>query len=279
MQNGSFHLQLHAATIGYSITGTGAPLLICPVPWGVDGHRWTTLDTLADRFTLIRIDPRGTGSSSDVQEKAQYGIPILVEDIEAVRNHLRIEQWHLMGQSAAGWTALEYTLAYQQHVRTLAVICSAPTGKFHTGTFRDPAHPLFATFEQLSNDIRTLPAAERVKVFNRAVYQFDVQTDDAKKIIDEIFFRANFNSRRNQYFVMHELNRYNVTDRLHEITIPTLIVGGRHDVHVAPSWSEQMAAIVPQAKLVMMEHSGHFPWLDEPQLFFDTITQFFQSSS
>jgi pimeloyl-ACP methyl ester carboxylesterase len=35
-----------------------------------------------------------------------------------------------------------------------------------------------------------------------------------------------------------------------------------------------MAEKIPGAQLVMMEHSGHFPWLDEPKLFFDTITAF-----
>jgi proline iminopeptidase len=276
MQNGSFRLQRGTTHIGYSVTGNGMPLLIASVPWGVDGHRWTSLDRLADQFTLIRIDPRGTGMSGDVQQKDEYGIPTLVDDIEAVRIHLGIQEWNVMGQSAAGWTALEYTLAHQSQVKRLAVICSAPTGKFHQGTFRDPVHPLYSEFERISKTIRTLPAAERVNAFNRAVYQFDVQSPEAKAAIDNIFASAIFNAQRNQYFVMAELNRYNVTDRLQEITVPTLIVGGKHDVHVSPAWSSMMAGQIPDAQLTMMEHSGHFPWLDEPDLFFETIVRFLE---
>jgi len=276
MQNGTFTLQHQSTQIGYSIVGQGAPLFIAPVSWGVDGHRWTTLDELAKHFTLIRLDPRGTGTSGSVQEKSEYGIPTLVSDIDALRIHLGIDRWNIMGQSAGGWTALEYTLAHQSRVQSLIVVCSAPTGKFHTGTFRDPSHPLYPEFDRISKEVRSLPADERVKTFNRAIYQFDVQNDAAKQLIDGIFAKAEFNSQRNQYFVMNELNRYNVTERLKEISVPTLIIGGTHDVHVSPQWSEFMAGKISNSRLVMMEHSGHFPWLDEPDLFFETILRFIE---
>jgi len=274
--NGSFNLPIGSTSIHYSILGDGAPLLICPVTWGVDGHRWTTLEELAEHFTLIRLDPRGTGKSGPITEKSDYGIPTLIHDIEHLRLHLGIEQWNVMGQSAGGWTALEYTLANQPHVNKLIVVCSAPTGQFHKGTFRDPSHPLFPQYERLSKEIRTLPHHERVKKFNRTIYQYDVQTVEGRKIIDSIFSQADFDPKRNQYFVMNELPRYNVIDRLHDIAVPTLIIGGKNDVHVSPLWSEEMAKKIPNAQLVMMEHSGHFPWLDEPKKFFTTVTQFLQ---
>ncbi len=274
MHNGSFQLSVASTTIHYSILGNGEPLLICPVTWGVDGHRWTTLDELAKNFTLIRLDPRGTGKSGAIQEKNDYGIPTLVSDIEQLRLHLGIEKWNVMGQSAGGWTALEYTLAHQSHVNKLIVVCSAPTGQFHKGTFRDPSHPLFPQYDRLSKEIRSLPHNERVKKFNRTIYQYDVQTEEARKAIDKIFAETDFDPKRNQYFIMNELPRYNVVDRLDEIAVPTLIIGGKHDVHVSPSWSEVMAEKVPNAQLAVMEHSGHFPWLDEPGIFFKTIIKF-----
>jgi proline iminopeptidase len=276
MQNGSFNLSVDSVSIHYSILGSGEPLLICPVTWGVDGHRWTTLDELAKDFTLIRLDPRGTGKSGAVKQKSDFGIPTLVEDIERLRIHLGIEQWNVMGQSAGGWTALEYTLAHQSHVNKLIIVCSAPTGRFHKGTFRDPLHPLFPKYDALSKEIRSLPHQERVKRFNRTIYQYDVQTAESRKTIDTIFADAEFDPKRNQYFVMNELPRYNVSERLAEISVPTLVVGGKHDVHVSPAWSEAMAEKIPNAQLVMMEHSGHFPWLDEPKKFFTTVIQFLQ---
>ena len=274
MQNGSFFLSINSTDVHYSVLGNGAPLLICPVTWGVDGHRWTMLDELTKDFTLIRLDPRGTGKSGAANFKDEYGIRTLLNDIEAIRLQLNLKNWNVMGQSAGGWTALEYALAHQSHVSKLVIVCSAPTGQFHKGTFRDPSHPFYSRYEQLSREIRLLPHAERVKAFNRAIYQYDVQTDEARKTIDRIFEHAEFNPQRNQYFIMEELKRYNVTGRLNEISVPTLIIGGKHDVHVAPSWSEIMAKKIPGAELMMMEHSGHFPWLDEPEKFFGAVEKF-----
>lgn len=274
MENGDRQFSVNGTHIHYSVMGSGAPLLIAPVAWGVDGHRWITLNALAEHFTLIRLDPRGTGNSDAVSDKNEYGIPTLVNDIEALRNHLGIDRWNVMGQSAGGWTALEYVLAHPSVIDRLIIVCSAPTGKFHRNTFRDPKHPLYPQFERISQEVRSLPAAERVKAFNRAIYQFDVQTQEARTIIDRIFAEAEFNAQRNQFFVMNELNRYNVTGRLHEITVPTLVIGGNHDVHVAPEWSEMIAENIPNARLQMMQHSGHFPWLDEPALFFEMVKNF-----
>lgn len=274
MENGDRQFSVNGTHIHYSVMGSGAPLLIAPVTWGVDGHRWITLNALAEHFTLIRLDPRGTGNSDAVSDKNEYGIPTLVNDIEALRNHLGIDRWNVMGQSAGGWTALEYVLAHPSVIDRLIIVCSAPTGKFHRNTFRDPKHPLYPQFERISQEVRSLPATERVRAFNRAVYQFDVQTQEARTIIDRIFAEAEFNAQRNQFFVMNELNRYNVTGRLHEITVPTLVIGGNHDVHVAPEWSDVIAENIPNARLQMMQHSGHFPWLDEPALFFEMVKNF-----
>jgi len=274
MKTGEFQISVGSTHLYYSVAGGGEPLFISPVTWGIDGHRWTMLERLAKDFTLIRLDPRGTGKSGPVNNKSEYGIPTLVSDMEQVRADLGVEKWNVMGQSAAGWAALEYVLAHQEHVKKLIVVCSSPTGQFHAGTFRDPGHPLYPRYQRLSKEIRSLPQEERVKQFNRTIYQFDVRTEEGRKTVDGIFSDAEFDPRRNQYFAMNELARYDVTQRLNEIAVPTLIIEGRHDVHVSPSWSELMAQKIPRAELMMMEDSGHFPWLDEPEKFFEAVTTF-----
>lgn len=258
----------------FSITGTGAPLLLAPVPWGVDGHRWRSLDALADQFTLIRLDPRGTGSSGPVTQKDEYSIATLVRDIDALRAHLGYDRWHMMGQSAAGFTAMEYTLAFPSRIDRLIVVCSSPTGKFQKNTFRDPSHPLYPQYEALMQRIRTLPADQRVKEFNQAVYQFDTQTEESRRTIAEIFAQADFDAKRNQYFSQTDVARYDVTSRLHEITAPTLVIGGSHDVHVSPEWSRVIASGIPHSHMVTMERSGHFPWLDEEANFMAEVRSF-----
>ena len=52
---------------------------------------------------------------------------------------------------------------------------------------------------------------------------------------------------------------YDVTDRLHEITVPTLVTAGRHDWVTPLEANEEVAAGIPGAELVVFEHSGHSP--------------------
>ncbi len=60
-------------------------------------------------------------------------------------------------------------------------------------------------------------------------------------------------------------------DRLPAVAAPTLLVAGRHDPFCAWPQSGRIADRVDEAELVVLEHSSHFPWLDEPERFFDVV--------
>ncbi|TXG79512.1 MAG: alpha/beta fold hydrolase [Thermomicrobiales bacterium] len=62
--------------------------------------------------------------------------------------------------------------------------------------------------------------------------------------------------------------------QLHKITCPTLVVGGRHDWICAPEFSEEIAALIPNADLRIFERSGHEVINDEPDALFDVIRGF-----
>jgi proline iminopeptidase len=67
---------------------------------------------------------------------------------------------------------------------------------------------------------------------------------------------------------------YDLRDRLHEIRVPTLIVVGRHDWITPVEASEEMAAGIPGAELVIFEHSGHSPQLEESERFLAVVRDF-----
>jgi proline iminopeptidase len=67
---------------------------------------------------------------------------------------------------------------------------------------------------------------------------------------------------------------YDVQGRLREIAVPTLVVGGAYDWVCPPSASRTIAAKVPHAELVLLEHAGHFSFSEQPDLFHDAISDF-----
>jgi proline iminopeptidase len=274
LQNGSFSIPLASTWIGYSIYGKGPACVVCPVPWGISFQLWKTILSLSRFLTLVFVDPRGVGSSGPVTSKSDYGIPVLVEDIDAVRKYLEIPSWSLLGQSAAGFTALEYSLAFTQSTEKLVIVCSAPSGHFHKGTIRDRSHPRYGEIRETFERMRKNFSKENFRSYMREVYSMDIQNMDAINEEKEMFNENDLSLERYKYFATVELNRYDVTEKLTSIVQPTLIMAGKHDIHVSPALSELMAERIPHSHYVLMEQSGHFPWLDEPDKFIHVVKGF-----
>ena len=64
---------------------------------------------------------------------------------------------------------------------------------------------------------------------------------------------------------------WSAVDRLHANAAPTLVPAGRHDPVTSWPQSVRIASRIPGAELVAFEASGHMPWLDEPDRFFDVV--------
>lgn len=62
-------------------------------------------------------------------------------------------------------------------------------------------------------------------------------------------------------------------DRLPSIRVPTLITVGEHD-ECAPVLSGEMHGKIAGSKLVILPHSGHMTFVDQPSLFLSTVDDF-----
>jgi L-proline amide hydrolase len=76
-----------------------------------------------------------------------------------------------------------------------------------------------------------------------------------------------------EWDVTGALRGWNVTDRLHEVDAPTLVIRGRYDM-----CTDKIAATlvngISGAREVVLEHSSHTPLLEETDVYLATITQF-----
>jgi proline iminopeptidase len=65
------------------------------------------------------------------------------------------------------------------------------------------------------------------------------------------------------FAVKGELARFDVRPQLKKIEIPMLVLAGRFDRMVPPKVTVQYKNLAPQAKFIMFEKSGHFPFIEE----------------
>jgi proline iminopeptidase len=67
---------------------------------------------------------------------------------------------------------------------------------------------------------------------------------------------------------------YDIRGKLRGITCPTLVTVGRDDWITPVPASEEIASLIPNARLVVFEESGHSPQLEEPEKFQRTVRDF-----
>jgi proline iminopeptidase len=65
---------------------------------------------------------------------------------------------------------------------------------------------------------------------------------------------------------------------LKRITVPTLVMVGRHDFITNVAMAEEIATHIPHAQLVIFEDSGHYALVEEPEKFYRVIKGFVESN-
>lgn len=232
------------------------------------------LTPLADKMQLVYVDHRGQGRSARGPRET-YTLENNVEDLDALRDYLGLDQIVLLGASYGGMVALSYAVRYPQNVSHLIAVVTVP----HSG-FLDRAKEILA---------------ERGTDEQKAV----AETLWAGSFADDEELRHYFDVMQPMYALKHDpekgkdalargicsadainegfggfLREFDVTGDLHKITAPTLVIGARHDWICAPEFSEEIASKIPNADLRMFEHSGHSVITDEHQDFLDVVRGF-----
>jgi L-proline amide hydrolase len=79
-----------------------------------------------------------------------------------------------------------------------------------------------------------------------------------------------------EFHCIGSLRTWDITDRLHEIEIPTLLLSGRHD-EATPHIVEQIHARIPGAQWQIFEESSHVPHIEEPEAFLAAVEAFLET--
>lgn len=83
---------------------------------------------LSESMNLILIDQRGVCRSELIKETESFGLDDIIHDCEALREHLGIKHWSLIGHSFGGFLALKYAYLYSSSI--VKIIFEGPTFDF-----------------------------------------------------------------------------------------------------------------------------------------------------
>jgi proline iminopeptidase len=114
-------LPIRDVSLAVTVMGHGQPLVLMHGGPGADQWTLLPLRRLADRFTLVFYDHRCNGRSTGAPVESMTW-ENLTADADALREHLGVERWAVLGHSFGGNVALEYALRYPDRVSRLVLM-------------------------------------------------------------------------------------------------------------------------------------------------------------
>lgn len=212
---------------------------------------------------VIRYDTRDTGRSTTYDAGSpQYSGVDLTNDVLGILDHLHLQRAHLVGISMGGGIVQRIAVEHPDRVATLTLISTTPGGPGGPGRsdLPPPAEHVRAMFAK--------PAPTPDWSDRAAVIAHMVDSERAfagSGPLDEAESRRTaartYDRTRN---VAASMTNHRLVDggapirpRLAEITAPALVLHGTDDPLFPYGHAEALAAEIPGAHLVALEHVGH----------------------
>lgn len=277
-----------SAHLYYHVVGQGQPVLIVP------GALFLARDfaRLSRRGTVVFYDMRNRGRSDRVADSGKISIQDDVRDLEAVRRHVGAERFIPVGWSYLGRMVLLYALEHPDRVER--VIQIGPLSRV-LGT----PYPT----ELTANDSVPVPDSASLRELAR-LRESGMVTGDPRGYCERDWtvnrMRLVGNPRRadrvpevcsmpnewpvnlGPHFRWLFTSMFRATAptwvQFQAVRVPVLTIHGTKDRNVPYGSGREWAAHLPDARLVTVPGAAHMPWLDAPDLVFDTVEEFLRGA-
>lgn len=256
-------MKIRNVSLFVKVIGKGYPLVLMHGGPGADLYTLMSFRPLADRFTLVFYDHRCNGRSEGV-EVSSMTWENLTADADALRQALGLEKWAVLGHSFGGNVALEYALRYPQNLSHLLLVNSG--GDYHWPAEKSPEELAKRGF---SPEIMNLSwrhfngQFEPNEMFSNLMKLEKAYNPHTTlwQLPHMLFWgiRTKLRPEALIYSANHFLKNWTVMDRLSEIKVPTLVMAGAEDFVYPAEHQKELAARIPNARLVLIERAGHNP--------------------
>jgi len=209
----------------------------------IDSDIWVTwLPALIDRYRVVRTDLRGFGRSFVPRGAEEWSLEHIARDVLDVMDALGIDRVHFVGESTGGTLGLHLAHAHPERLRSLTTVCAAHRG----GSI------------QLAQVLR-----EEVATLGMDAW--------SEKLMDLRFHPGSLSPAMHAWF--HDVQRgsspracielvdmlvgCDLTDRLPEIAVPTLILAPDASPFVAVESQVERLRAMPRARLAVIANARH----------------------
>ena len=258
------------------------PLLCLHGGPGVPHDYLENLEGLAsDTQRVIFYDQLGCGHSDLPEDTARWQVPRFVDELAIVRHELGLERVHILGQSWGGMLAIEYALTRPQGLVSLILsntTSSIPLWIAEANRLREQLPPEVnaALLKHEANETTDDPEYQDAMgvFYDRHVIRVKPMPEYVQRSFDTlskpVYYTMNGPS---EFHVVGTIKDWDRTDRLTEISVPTLILSGRYD-ESTPMINEILHRGIAGSEWVVFEQSSHLSHVEEEELYMQTVCAF-----
>lgn len=248
--------------IAYQIDGAeGLPVLVLSNSIATNFHMWDRqIPTLTESFRVLRYDFRGHGASGVTS--GAYSIDRLAYDVLELLDALQFTRAHFCGLSLGGFVGQWLGVHAPERIERLILSNTSP----HIG----PA-------SYFNEQIRTVLAGNVVSVDTADMFMRNwfppSMLQGPNEIVAEFRAMVLGTSPEGLAGCFAAVRDSDLRRTLSLISAPTLVIGGDDDKVTLASHSEQIAAAIPGAKLLLLP-GVHMLNVERPAEFMSAVTQF-----
>jgi L-proline amide hydrolase len=273
----------------YRIVGNGEepgklPLLVLHGGPGASHDYLEPLEAMANTGRrVIFYDQLGGGNSDHPHNPSMWTVELFVEELGAVRKALALDHLHILGQSWGGMLGMEYALTQPSGLASLTIADSpasmiqwvSEANRLRAQLPPEVQQTLLHHEQNGTTDSREYQDAMLV-YYRRHVCRLDSWPDCVTRTFEKLAQYPEVYNTMNgpsEFHVIGTLKTWDITDRLHEINVPTLLLSGRYD-EATPIIVEPIQRSIPGSEWIIFENSSHMPHVEETELYLQVLDRF-----
>jgi 3-oxoadipate enol-lactonase len=249
----------------YEVHGSGEPVVLIH-GLSMDSSTWfNQVPVLSQKYQVIVFDNRGVGQTDAPNET--YSTEMMADDTAALLKFLNVDNAHILGFSMGGMIAQTIALKYPELVKSLLLISTA-------ARFPARAKHLVQIWLRMLNENVSLETRIRegfLWVYTNEFFEHDETVTASVNLALNHPYPLSTHGFAGQ---VAALIQHDTRSRISQISVPTLVLIGGDEILIPVECSEELAAKIPKAELVILERGGHNCWMEFPEPFNQAVIRF-----
>ena len=270
------YVDVNGMNVYYAKAGDGPPVVLLH-GLGASHLTWQeNLEELAAHFTVYAMDIPGHGDS--VKEGVDYTIDASVSFTFGFLDAMGLSSAALVGNSMGGLIALRSALAEPERITHLVLIDTAGFGKEIAPFLRIMSLPFVGEMAEIqatrstSNMLRQIFAGKNIATASLTAELVRTRSLPGAR-------SAVLKTLREGVDIFGMKRKHRLLGSLPDLLMPLMVVWGGRDRFFPVAHAYAAAEMVPSTRLLILPHSGHWPHMQEPDVFNAEVIAFLNGSA